>query len=84
MFQFGALISINLAVINTLPLPALDGGQLVFLIIEGLFGKPLPLKLQEGIMQTGLVLLLSLAIFIIIRDTVNLAVVQELIQQIGL
>ena len=84
MFQFGALISINLAVINTLPLPALDGGQLVFLIIEGLFGKPLPLKLQEGIMQTGLVLLLSLGIFIIIRDTVNLAVVQELIQQIGL
>ena len=57
---------------------------MVFLIIEGLFGKPLPLKLQEGIMQTGLVLLLSWIIFIIIRDTVNLAVVQELIQQIGL
>ena len=84
LFQFGALISINLAVMNTLPLPLLDGGQLVFLIIEGLFGKPLPLKLQEGIMQTGLVLLLSWIIFIIIRDTVNLAVVQELIQQIGL
>ena len=84
LFQFGALISINLAIINTLPLPALDGGQLVFLLIEGLFGKPLPLKLQEGIMQTGLVLLLSLGIFIIIRDTVNLAIVQELIQQIGL
>ncbi len=84
LFQFGALISINLAIINTLPLPALDGGQLVFLLIEGLFGKPLPLKLQEGIMQTGLVLLLSLGIFIIIRDTVNLAVVQDLIQQIGL
>ncbi len=84
LFQFGALISINLAIINTLPLPALDGGQLVFLLIEGLLGKPLPLKLQEGIMQTGLVLLLSLGIFIIIRDTVNLAIVQELIQQIGL
>lgn len=84
LFQFGALISINLAIINTLPLPALDGGQLVFLLIEGLFGKPLPLKLQEGIMQTGLVLLLSLGIFIIIRDTVNLTVVQDLIQQIGL
>ncbi|MDJ0729527.1 MAG: RIP metalloprotease RseP [Crocosphaera sp.] len=84
LFQFGALISINLAIINTLPLPALDGGQLVFLLIEGLLGKPLPLKIQEGIMQTGLVLLLSLGIFIIIRDTVNLAIVQELIQQIGL
>ncbi|MGB5595511.1 MAG: RIP metalloprotease RseP [Crocosphaera sp.] len=84
LFQFGALISINLAIINTLPLPALDGGQLVFLLIEGLFGKPLPLKLQEGIMQTGLVLLLSLGVFIIIRDTINLAIVQDLIQQIGL
>lgn len=84
LFQFGALISINLALINILPLPALDGGQLVFLIIEGLRGKPLPLKLQEGIMQTGLVLLLSLGMLIIVRDTVNLAVVQDFIQQIGL
>ncbi len=84
LFQFGALISINLAIINTLPLPALDGGQLVFLLIEGLLGKPLPLKFQEGVMQTGLVLLLSLGVFIIIRDTINLAIVQELIQQIGL
>ncbi|MEM8779777.1 MAG: RIP metalloprotease RseP [Cyanobacteria bacterium P01_G01_bin.49] len=84
LFQFGALISINLALINILPLPALDGGQLVFLLIEGLLGKPLPMKLQEGIMQTGLVLILSLGMLIIIRDTVNLAVVQDFIQQIGL
>lgn len=84
LLQFGALISINLALINILPLPALDGGQLVFLIIEGLRGQPLPIKLQEGIMQTGLVLLLSLGMFIIVRDTVNLAVVQDFIQQIGL
>ncbi|MEA5509473.1 RIP metalloprotease RseP [Crocosphaera sp. UHCC 0190] len=84
LFQFGALISINLAIINILPLPALDGGQLVFLLFEGLLGKPLPLKLQEGIMQTGLVLLLSLGVFLIVRDTVNLTVFQDFIQQIGL
>ncbi|MEA5534691.1 RIP metalloprotease RseP [Crocosphaera sp. XPORK-15E] len=84
LFQFGALISINLAIINILPLPALDGGQLAFLLFEGLLGKPLPLKLQEGIMQTGLVLLLSLGVFLIVRDTVNLAVFQDFIQQIGL
>jgi membrane-associated protease RseP (regulator of RpoE activity) len=77
LFQFGALISINLAVINILPLPALDGGQLLFLLIEGLFGKPLPNKIQEGIMQTGLVLLLGLGVVLIVRDTVNLAIVQE-------
>ncbi len=80
LFQFGALISINLAIINILPLPALDGGQLVFLMIEGLRGKPLPSRVQDGIMQTGLVLLLGLGVFLIIRDTVNLAFFQELFQ----
>ncbi len=80
LFQFGALISINLAIINILPLPALDGGQLVFLLIEGLRGKPLPNKLQEGIMQTGLVLLLGLGVFLIVRDTANLALFQNLFQ----
>ena len=72
LFQFAALISINLAVINILPLPALDGGQLAFLLIEGLRGKPLPNRIQENVMQTGLMLLLGLGIFLIIRDTANL------------
>ncbi|MDJ0548896.1 MAG: site-2 protease family protein, partial [Microcystis sp. M49637_WE12] len=80
LFQFAALISINLAVINILPLPALDGGQLVFLLIEALVGKPLPTKLQDNIMQTGLVLLLGLGVFLIVRDTANLAVFQDLFQ----
>ena len=80
LLQFAALISINLAVINMLPLPALDGGQLAFLLIEGLRGKPLPSKLQDGIMQTGLVLLLSLGVFLIVRDTINLAIFQNLFQ----
>lgn len=80
LFQFGALISINLAIINILPLPALDGGQLAFLTVEGVTGKPLPSKIQDSIMQTGLVLLLSLGVFIIVRDTVNLAFFQNLFQ----
>jgi membrane-associated protease RseP (regulator of RpoE activity) len=72
LLQFGALISINLAVINILPLPALDGGQLVFLLFEGIFRKPLPLAIQQGVMQTGLFLLLGLGVLLIARDTVNL------------
>lgn len=80
LFQFGALISINLAIINILPLPALDGGQLAFLLVEGVRGKPLPTKVQNGIMQTGMVLLLGLSVFLIVRDTVNLAFFQELFQ----
>ena len=80
LFQFAALISINLALINILPLPALDGGQLAFLLIEGLRGKPLPTKIQDGVMQTGLMVLLGLGIFLIVRDTANLAWVQKLFQ----
>ncbi len=80
LFQFAALISINLAIINILPLPALDGGQLAFLAIEGVLGKPLPNRIQEGIMQTGIVLLLGLGMFLIGRDTVNLEFFQQLFQ----
>jgi RIP metalloprotease RseP len=72
LFQFAALISINLAILNSLPLPALDGGQLLFLAIEALRGKPLPTPLKDGIMQTGLVLLLGLGVFLILRDTAQL------------
>jgi membrane-associated protease RseP (regulator of RpoE activity) len=72
LLQFAALISINLAFINILPLPALDGGQLAFLLFEALSGKPLPEKIQENVMQTGLMLLLGLGVFLIIRDTINL------------
>jgi membrane-associated protease RseP (regulator of RpoE activity) len=72
LLQFGAIISINLAVINSLPLPALDGGQLVFLLYEGIVRRPLPEAIQKGVMQTGLFLLLGLGMLLIARDTVNL------------
>lgn len=80
LLYFGALISINLAIINILPLPALDGGQLAFLMIEGLRGKPLPTRVQEGVMQTGLMLLLGLGIFLIVKETSQLEWVQKLFQ----
>lgn len=78
LFSFAALISINLAIINILPLPALDGGHLAFLLIEGLRGKPLPTKIQDGVMQTGLLMLLGLGIFLIVRDTTQLESIQKL------
>jgi membrane-associated protease RseP (regulator of RpoE activity) len=80
LIPFTAAISINLAIINILPLPALDGGQLAFLVIEGLRGKPLPAQVQENVMQTGLVLLLGLGILLIVRDTTQLEVIQDLFQ----
>jgi membrane-associated protease RseP (regulator of RpoE activity) len=80
LFPFTAIISINLAIINILPLPALDGGQLAFLLVEALRGKPLPDRIQENVMQTGLVLLLGLGVFLIVRDTSQLEIFQDLLQ----
>ena len=78
---FAALISINLAVLNSLPLPLLDGGQLVFTLIEGLRGKPVPAKIQIAITQSSFFLLVGLSVLLIIRDTSQLLIVQRLINQ---
>jgi regulator of sigma E protease len=58
--QFMALISINLAVLNLLPIPVLDGGQFLFLVAEGVLRRPLSLKLRERLTAVGLVMILML------------------------
>ena len=78
---FAALISINLAVLNSLPLPLLDGGQLIFTLIEGLRGKPIPEKIQLAVTQSSFLLLVGLSVILIIRDTSQLLVVQKLFNQ---
>ena len=78
---FAALISINLAVLNSLPLPLLDGGQLLFTLIEGFRGKPVPLKLQIAVTQSSFFLLVGLSVLLIIRDTSQLLIVQRLLNQ---
>jgi regulator of sigma E protease len=57
---FMALISINLAILNLLPVPVLDGGQLLFLLAEAAIRRPLPLKLRERLTAVGLVLIVLL------------------------
>jgi len=57
---FMALISINLAILNLLPVPILDGGQFVFLLAEGIVRRPLPLKLRERLSMLGMVLIVLL------------------------
>lgn len=65
------LLSANLGIMNLLPIPALDGGRLIFIIIELVRGKPIPRE-KEGIIHgIGLVLLLALMIFIFFNDIVN-------------
>ena len=78
---FAALISINLAVLNSLPLPLLDGGQLVFTLIEGFRGKPVPIKIQIAVTQSSFFLLVGLSVLLIIRDTSQLLIVQRFLNQ---
>ena len=78
---FSALVSINLAVLNSLPLPLLDGGQLVLLILESIRGKPVPEKIQLAFMQSGFVLLVGLSVVLIIRDTTQLSLVQQFVHR---
>ncbi|MCZ7556036.1 MAG: RIP metalloprotease RseP [Bacteroidia bacterium] len=63
-----ALLSISLAIINIFPIPALDGGHLVFLIYEGLFRREVPTKIKIALQQVGMVLLLALMLFVIYND----------------
>ena len=63
-----ALISMNLAILNILPIPALDGGHLMFLIIEKIMGKPVDEKIIEVISTIFFSLLIILMIFVIFND----------------
>ena len=63
-----AIISINLGLINLLPVPALDGGHLAFFTYEAVMGKPLPLAVQAFLMRGGMTILLTLMAFLIFFD----------------
>lgn len=68
MMNFAVLLSVNLGVMNLLPLPALDGGRLVFMFIEVLRGKPVPPE-KEGIVHfIGFVALMILMVFVLYND----------------
>lgn len=79
LYQFAAIVNINLAVVNILPLPALDGGYVFLIALEALRGgKKLPNKVEQGIMSSGVLLLLALGTFLMVRDALNLGLVQML------
>lgn len=68
LFTFAAIISINLAVLNLIPFPALDGGRLLFVAIESIIRRPLPLAFQAWTNTIGFGLLLLLMIFVTWQD----------------
>lgn len=63
-----ALISVNLGILNLLPIPVLDGGQIVFCLFEMIFRRPLPIKAQEYATRAGLALLIALMVLATFND----------------
>lgn len=72
VLNLAAFISINLGFMNLLPIPALDGSKLVFLIIEAIRGKAIPIEKEGFVHFVGFVLLITLMIFITYKDILRL------------
>lgn len=72
LLGLAALISINLGVLNLLPIPVLDGGQLLFFLLEIIFRRPVPVPVQTWAMRFGVALLAALMIFATYNDIMRL------------
>jgi regulator of sigma E protease len=68
MVSFIALLSVNLGLINLFPIPILDGGYLVFYLVEAILGRPLPARAQDYSFRTGLALIACLFVFVTWND----------------
>ena len=68
LINFTILLSANLGVMNLLPIPALDGGRLVFLIIEAVRGKPIDKEKEGMVHMAGMMVLLALMVLILFND----------------
>ena len=72
LFFFIALLSVNLAVLNVLPIPVLDGGHLIFLLVEAIKGSPLSMRARVLAQQIGMVAILGLIVFVTYNDVLRL------------
>jgi len=62
------MISISLGVVNLLPVPVLDGGQILFFAIEGIRGRPLSLAIREKVQMVGVLLLVAVMLMVFAFD----------------
>ena len=68
LFMFMAFLSLNLGILNLLPIPLLDGGHMAIIALEGLAGRDMSLQVKERILQIGFVMLLLLMVTVIYVD----------------
>ena len=81
---FMALLSVNLAILNLLPVPVLDGGHLLFFMIEWVTGREVNVRWREMAQQIGFALLILLMVFVFILDIdrMNIKVISDFIRKI--
>ena len=72
VISFMALISVNLGILNLLPIPILDGGHILMLTLEGIRRRDFSLTFKERFIQVGLVFLLALFAYVMYNDVVRL------------
>jgi regulator of sigma E protease len=68
LFFLVALISLNLGILNLLPMPVLDGGHIFFVVLEIIFRRPVSLKIRERAQQVGVFFLIMFMVFLIYND----------------
>jgi len=73
LLTLAAMLSVNLGLINLMPIPMLDGGHLLFYAIEAVKGRPIPEKVQEAALRFGFFLLIGLMLFANLNDVFQLA-----------
>ena len=72
LLEITAMISVNLAVFNLLPLPVLDGGQLMFLLIEAVRRRPVSVKVMETVQQVGFFFIIGLLLYVTFNDVTRI------------
>ena len=78
LLRFAAMLSVNLAIINALPIPALDGGRILFVLIEKLKGSPVSRKVEQQAHNIGFVFLIALMILVTARDVAKFDIFEKI------
>ncbi len=81
LMQFTALLSLNLAIINFLPIPALDGGRIIFLLIEKIKGAPVKREVEAVAHNIGFILLMALVAFVTMKDILRFSSLKQIFEK---
>jgi regulator of sigma E protease len=79
LFTFMAMLSINLAILNLLPIPMLDGGHIFIMLIEGLARRDFSLRVKERLLMAGFVLVMTLMVTVIYNDLMRIEWIEKLV-----